>query len=359
MQLLNNNIQSFLTLVRAGLWEKEARLLSFGTIDFTKIYTTAEEQSVVGLVTAGLEQVKDIKIPKELTLQFIGNTLQLENRNKTMNEFISNLIRKLRNVGVYALLVKGQGIAQCYERPLWRACGDIDLLLEGDDYIKASALLPTLASSIDENRPATKHFAMTIEQWEVELHGTLRSQLGKKIDDVIDEVQADSFRNGHVRAWRNGNIDVFLPAPDNDVIFVFSHILQHFFRGGIGLRQICDWCRLLWTYREKLNTTLLENRLRKMGLMSEWKAFASLAVGWLGMPLEAMPLYSSSRRWKCKAKKIMCFIFETGNFGRSRDYSFKRTWLYLCRRRRPYFIYYKAYYQSASYYWISSVRNHV
>ena len=34
-----------------------------------------------------------------------------------------------------------------------------------------------------------------------------------------------------------------------------------------------------------------------MGLMSEWKAFAAVAVDWLGMPVEAIPLYSSNRKW--------------------------------------------------------------
>ena len=57
-----------------------------------------------------------------------------------------------------------------------------------------------------------------------------------------------------------------MPGPDNDVVIVFTHFLHHFFIGGVGLRQICDWCRLLWTYRESLDRGLLESRIRKMGL---------------------------------------------------------------------------------------------
>lgn len=56
------------------------------------IYILAEEQSVIGLVAAGLEQVIDVKLPQEITLQFAGQTLQLEQRNKEMNHFISVLI---------------------------------------------------------------------------------------------------------------------------------------------------------------------------------------------------------------------------------------------------------------------------
>ena len=56
------------------------------------------------------------------------------------------------------------------------------------------------------------------------------------------------------------------------------------------------------------------------GLMSEWKAFAVFAVEYLGMPVEAMPLYDSSnvqevQKFKRKAGKILKFVLEVGNFG--------------------------------------------
>lgn len=326
---LDSNQQFFFELLRAGLWEKVARLSSFKDIDLSAIMQMAEEQSVVGLVAAGLEHVVDVKLPKEEVLSFVGATLQLEQRNLAMNEYIASLIEKLRKAWVYALLVKGQGIAQCYERPLWRAAGDVDLFLNSENYSKASVLLTAVADSIDEDRPETKHFAMTIGPWEVELHGTLRSQLGKRIDVVIDEVQKDTFTNGNVRVWNNNGTDIFIPAPDNDIIFVFTHILQHFFREGIGLRQICDWCRLMWTYRDSIDVSLLEDRLKRMGVMPEWKSFAYLAVNSFGMPEEAMPLYSPGRKWKLKSEAILSYIIETGNFGHSLDYSYYKKYPFL------------------------------
>jgi hypothetical protein len=54
-----------------------------------------------------------------------------------------------------------------------------------------------------------------------------------------------------------------------------------------------------------------------MGLMSEWKAFASLAVNYLGMPSVAMPFYDS--RFKVKGEQILEFVLKTGNFGHNRD----------------------------------------
>ena len=318
------NKEAFFELLRAGLWEKEARLAQYNGIDFSTIMQLAENQSLVGLVAAGFEHVSDVKAPKKDVLQFVGKTMQLEQRNKSMNAFIEKLFGVFQQSGVYSLIVKGQGIAQCYERPLWRACGDVDLFLDEENYRKAQKLLIPIAHDIEDENPANLHQAMTVEQWCVELHGTLRTELGGGIDSVIDEIQRETFQNKRVRTWRNGIIDVLLPAIDDDVIFVFTHILQHFFHGGIGLRQVCDWCRLLWTYREQIDVALLENRMKRMALMPQWQAFAALAVDTLGMPAEVMPLYSSEKKWSKKAEKILRLILESGNFGHGRDMSYKQ-----------------------------------
>ena len=55
---VNNNQQAFFELLKAGLWEKEARLLSSDGVDFACVYKLAQEQSVAGLVAAGLERVQ-------------------------------------------------------------------------------------------------------------------------------------------------------------------------------------------------------------------------------------------------------------------------------------------------------------
>ena len=317
---LNDNQKAFFALVKAGLYEQECRLLSFEKIDFKEVYRIAEEQSVVGLVAAGLEQLSDVKAPKEDVLQFVGQALQLEQSNKSMNEYLAWLIDYLRNKDVYTVLVKGQGIAQCYQKPMWRACGDIDLLLSDTNYEKAKQVLMPLAIQIEDEYKTFKHIGLTMTAGiVVELHGTLHSRLSKKVDRMIDNVQKDVFYGGNVRSWQNGQTQVFLPSADADVIFVFTHILHHFFIEGVGLRQICDWCRLLWTYRKEIDASLLEKRLSVAGLLTEWRSFAALAVDWLGMPSEAMPLYSLNRKWSRKAKHIMTFVLESGNFGHNRQ----------------------------------------
>ena len=330
--MLSHNQEAFLTLVSAGLWEKEARLAPYKDIDYSAIYQFAEEQTVIGLVAAGFDHVSDVKVPQELALSFAGTALQIEQKNAAMNKFIGELVEDLRKREINTLLIKGQGIAQCYERPLWRSCGDVDFFLSEENYQKATTVLSARASVIKEEVSYKRHRAFTIDEWEVELHGLLKSDLWHSLNRTLDEVQKAVLCEGNVRSWMNGDTQVFLLGENEDVFFVFAHILQHFFAGGIGLRQICDWCRLLWTYRESLDFGLLELRIKNAGVMSEWKAFASLAVNYLGMPAEAMPFYSSDKKWERKAQKVMDFIMKVGNFGRNRDRTYITHSPYLLRK---------------------------
>ena len=205
-------------------------------------------------------------------------------------------------------------------------------MLSDSNYEKAKTFLKPLASEVESERLYAKHLGMTIDGNVVELHGRLTCGLTTGIDKEIDKVQDAVFYGGEVRSWLNGNTQVFIPSADNDVIFVFTHFLKHFYKEGLGLRQICDWCRLLWTYKDSLNLGLLESRIRKMGLMTEWKVFGAFAVEYLGMPIEAMPFYSTDVKWKKKADRICVFILEVGNMGHNRDMSYFEKYPYLIRK---------------------------
>lgn len=318
---LNSSQQVFFALIRAGLWEKEASLSEFKGVDYSNLLQLADEQSVVGVVAAGIEHVTDVKMPQNIALQFAGRIMQLEQRNKEMNGFIPWLTSKLHDASIKALLVKGQGVARCYERPLWRASGDVDLLLSEEGYKKAKAILFPIAENVEKENIANMHQGMSIKGIEVELHGKMPFMLSERIDKEIEDVIEQSLCSDN-EIWQVSDTNVLLPNADNHVILVFTHFLHHFFIEGVGLRQVCDWCRLLWTYKDFLNLRLLESRLNKMRLMTEWKVFATMAVEYLGMPVDAMPFYEKENYNK-KAHRVLERIMKSGNMGHNNDLSYR------------------------------------
>lgn len=314
---LDHNKEVFLTLVQAGLWEKKLSHPQSKKVDFSLVCQLAEEHFVIGLVAAGIEQLKDVRIPQSFVFQIIGETVQIEQRNIAMNDFINTVVKKMQETGLISLLVKGQGVAQCYERPLWRPAGDIDFLLDNKDYKESINLLLPFARASKYGGKYSKEVAFTIHQWMVELHGTMRTCLSTKLDKMIDNVQSEMFSNKKSRVWINGDTNVLLPSPDDDVFLIFTHFIKHFYKEGMSLRQICDWCRLIWAFRADLDLQILESRINRAGLMIEWKVFAALAVDYLGMPADAMPMYET--RFKTKEAQLIGYLLKGQPYNILRD----------------------------------------
>ena len=144
-------------------------------------------------------------------------------------------------------------------------------------------------------------------------------------EQVAADMVAFSHQIGDVRDHQIHAQHIFFrkdaAAVDNDdIIFVFTHLLQHFFQGGVLLRQVCDWTRLLWIYRESIDRDLLQERLEEMRLMSEWEVFATMAVDFLGCPSLALPFYRDSEIVRRRVSRAVDVIFNTG----STDDSYKK-----------------------------------
>ena len=319
----DRKVVSFLDLLRVGLWEKDELITHHEKIDYRYIYQLSNEQAVIGLIAAGLDSCS-VELQDSSRFDILGRTLQIEQCNIAMNQFVADLFKKLQSKKINAILVKGQGIAQCYERPLWRNNGDVDLLLDEDNYIKAVSYLSSFADSEDEEVASRLHYGFKIGPWVVELHGTLRGHLYNAIDCELDAVQNEMVSKKQYKVWNNDGVDILLPSPNNDVIIVFTHTLQHFSQVGVGLRQVCDLCRLLWVYHKEIDSSLLSERFSRMGLMTVWKTFGAMMVNHLGLPKESFPLYDDSARYKKKGDKVLQFILEVGNMGHNRDTSYTK-----------------------------------
>lgn len=88
---------------------------------------------------------------------------------------------------------------------------------------------------------------------DVELHGTARASFGKTVNDVIDSMQEELFREKDFRFWECLGTNVSLPSVKFDSVFIFTHFIQHFYHSGLGLRQICDWTMHLHRFATEMD----------------------------------------------------------------------------------------------------------
>lgn len=351
------NVRAFLALASAGLWGEGGNgAVPWKDVEWEAVLQLAREQALAGIVASAFDtgdlgfEIQDV-VDHSQSKALAKKVYSIEQRNIGMDNFILRLFAELQSNGLHPVLLKGQGVAQSYLNPLRRNPGDVDVLLWSDEYEAAKKLLMPKASKTIADKENEKHTAFVLSGFIVELHGTLCLLLGKKIDAQMDILYEHIFAQKEFRTIEfsgltdaSGN-QVNLPEINIDVLYVFCHMLQHFFTGGIGLRQVCDLCRMLYTYRDEIDCEWLSAELEKMGLWAEWKSFGALAVDYLGMRPEYVPFLAEDEakgdgiaaKWHRKARRIMAYILSTGNMGKNRDDSYKKKYPYIIKKLISFF----------------------
>lgn len=314
--------KQFFSLLRSGLWEisPDASLFE-GPADWEEIYEIANRQTLLGFVGDGIaRQVAhpgipvSCKAPVDSRKKFLVQVVKAERRNDKLNGFIARFNRTFKEAGITPVIVKGQGVALAYPQPWHRQSGDIDYLLTPEDYARARDILTPLASEVEPEGTDRLHFNCTVEGITVELHGTEdrkhhRAGPEKRFDDFTARHYA-----GEKLFWDLEGEQIPLMDHHYSVIYILDHFHHHMMTSGVGLRQVCDWVMYISAHRDALDEAALAADLRNLGLLRAWKVYGALAVSYLGMPAERMPLYDPS--FARFSDRVWRIIAKTGNFGK-------------------------------------------
>ena len=305
--------------MKAGLTGEAPPLALFkAPVDWDAVYKISFDQTVVSIVTDGISLLPDEMKPEIDALEpFLADTLATEIRNDQMDRFLVGMMEALDREGLRPLVIKGQCLALNYPHPNHRQSGDIDLLVPPSRYKPLRDYLVAKAGHLDKEYEQVLHQGMMFGSVEVEVHGSIATQmsfnLDRRLSDEIVRIFAEEdFSEAEIRGKA-----VRCPGDVFNAVYIFLHMYRHYFSGGVGLRQICDWAMFLHARRETLDRGLLGSRLRDLGLMRAWKVFGAFAVEYAGIPAGDVPFYTPVGR--ARLERILSFVFKCGNFGSNED----------------------------------------
>lgn len=330
--MAQNSDKLFFDILRKGLWDKSEED-AFCPVDeqvWREVLWLSSSQTVAGIIADGLSDCPQGVVPRKIAMKLISASVSTEHRNQQINAKIAQLIPEFVKAGVSVVVVKGQAIAQCYKNPFSRMPGDIDLIVKPEDYERAKAIIRNLSGEEGSDDSGVKHFAATVGDIEVEVHGTIHTSLSSKINNMLDEMQVELLAAGGSCEWDCNGVSVKAPSADFDALYIFLHLLQHFFCGGLGLRQLCDMAMALHTHKGEVDVQKLIERLERMKIVSEWKAFIAFLVNYLGLPEQEAPLYND--KYVKQADRIWKYIRKTGNFGKNKSRRYGTNSSYLLRK---------------------------
>lgn len=275
-----NEYQIYLNQVRAALWgepvswpeEQTDSLLALHAMQGTGslVYPAVLEQSALSsYARAQMKSVCVATMQNQAKLQW---TLQ-------------TAWSALEKAGIYAVLMKGAGLAALYPSPERRAWGDIDLFVGKDQYHPACAVMRETfpkALKFDEELDHYKHYNLIADGISIEVH---RVSVG--LQHPLDErryarMEQEGMTMSKERIMLDG-LEVRVPEPTFNALFVFLHSWEHMLTAGANMRQLCDLACLLNHYADLVDYEQLNRYLRALHLEEPWALYMKILekeLGW-------------------------------------------------------------------------------
>lgn len=236
----------FLQLLQVSMGCREALECIPTNEQWMAIYHQAERQLLEGIVYTALERLPREQQPKgDFPIAWFVQTEQIRQANLELNHYVEKVMHELDTDGMPAVLLKGQGIAQCYPDPLLRHPGDIDLWVNRSmneivDYAHRKGVKVTEEGFI--------HLSYYyFEQVLVELHFTPSFVLTPWRNRYLRRYDAAQFprQAAHRTTLPGTTTPVAVPTPDFNIVFLILHLQRHFFFDGVALKQFVDIYYLL------------------------------------------------------------------------------------------------------------------
>lgn len=286
------------------------------------IFREAEKQSLVGLLYCGVQKLPASKRPpRTLLLTWSLRAETLRGLNLQMNEMASKVTQLFESRGFHPVILKGQANARLYPDPLCRQPGDIDVFIEGG----RSSVLKTLKEmNLMQDAAVSIHHAHLDEKFfngiTIEVHFLPTSGYSPfKSRNML------RFLNKEISKSFKVDDGFYVPPMTFALVMQLSHLRQHFFGTGLGLRQLADYSLLL-RHSSSEDRQRVSDELKNFGLFRMAGAVMWFMQSVFAMPDEFLICPPDQQR----GEKLLHVVMNGGNFGWfSDDYStpvFKR-WL--------------------------------
>ena len=265
----------FFEQIEVALGNRECLSENPSEKEWQEMLAIAKSQAVVGITFDTLKKLNQYgqKPPIPLLYEWIGLSEQIKFQNILINKRCVEITNILSESGFETCILKGQGNAMMYPKPLTRQPGDIDIWINADR--------DRIISFVKRKYPHEKVTALHIDypifnDVSIELHFiptcsiTIRHQ--KALSQYLKEQRKIQFNNTISLSGIDSKITI--PTNEFNVVYQLQHMQRHFFKGGIGLKQLIDFYYLLLfinSCKQSFNTDKVKKTISEQGL----KRFAS------------------------------------------------------------------------------------
>ena len=306
--------EAFSSLLRAALWGKAPDASLYAGADWRALFRMADIQTVLPLMLDGIALLpKEVHPPLPLKLKAIGMMQRVEESNRLHRTVIIKIHEALKADGIDCVFMKGQIAGLKYPQPLHRQPGDIDFVVRKEDFPRTLRILESIGK-VDYELVHEHHGMAWVDGVTVEPHYKVHNFQRPATDRAMRAMFDEVFPDGLVVENMDGHgVPAFPPSFES--VFLISHMVNHVYEEGLGLRQVVDYALFLSRHGQDLDRNLHAAYLKRMRMERSWRIFTCLCTETLGAsrPEWVTPFSPQERVW---AVRLLDDILRMGNFGR-------------------------------------------
>ena len=309
-------VQHLSALLRLGLGAESSSVgfpQQLEPEEWTRLYSLAKQQSVLGVAFAGVERLpKEGRPPMPFLLRWATEVEAIRGMSTLMNREARRLTQLFENVGRKNAILKGQANARLYPDPGLRQSGDIDIWVEGGrDSINKLLVGMGLLSEKDLEYGRFWHHAhleRTQDGIMAEVHYRPASGNPYKSQELQD------FLNREILNAELVPEGFYAPSIKFALVMQLSHLQQHFYSGGLGFRQYIDYFVLLKNSTEEVRREV-SAVMKSLGMLRACSAVMWVLQQVLGLDRDLMLCEPCA--WR--GRRLLRLALVGGNFGKYRQ----------------------------------------
>ena len=247
----------------------------------------AREQGVLGIMLDGLERVetspfgatRELKVKQKL--EWIGEVLQIEQRNLQQQAVMDDLAAKWRNNGYRVMVMKGQANATLYPKPEHRNPGDVDCYLF-EHYSDGNKIARQEGGKVDESW--YKHSVISFKGETFENHQFfVHTREGKR--SKMLEKELENALKVDVGEFKQLTPSTVMPPVQWTAMFLTYHACAHFLTEELRLKQVLDWATFLKFHQNYVDWSSYYEFCRRYHLKTFSESITSICCDHLGVEI--------------------------------------------------------------------------
>ena len=223
----------------------------------------------------------DIEIINSDKCEFIRKKLsQTLSTNARVDFEHIRLCNIMKNAGIPCTILKGFASSLYYPDPLMRSMGDVDFLVDTDNFEEANkVLLQNGYHATGKNHDVHDVYFSNVCRCEMHFQpsgipeGEAGAKVRKYLSGLLEKSETVKTELG----------ELVVPSAYHHGLIILLHMCHHLTGDGLGLRHLCDWAVFLDKLGEEKFLEMFEETIKDIGLWEFAKTMTFISCKYLGL----------------------------------------------------------------------------